>query len=176
MWDYYKTEGWIKVLNIYMNKIRISNTNQLRYITREEIEKRVCDYDEMVWLEELREKSLLELYRQYKHVITEEELYDNTYKSVLIYRARTNTLKLNWRNRFTGGDESCELCRSGAEENLQHFIKECCALTSVRGQSEVEEISLSKLLLFEENDINTEKYKEFIYCLWNQRKKIAGRA
>ncbi len=39
-----------------MNTIRISNINQLRNITREEIEKRVCDYDEMVWLEELRKE------------------------------------------------------------------------------------------------------------------------
>ena len=79
-------------------------------MSKEEIRKTVNRYDEAAWLEELREKSTLTLYKQYKQVVREEKFYDNTYKSVLLFRARTNTLLLNWRRRFTDGEVRCELC------------------------------------------------------------------
>ena len=33
-----------------------------------------------------------------------------------MFRARSNTLKLGWRNRFVGGDVNCGVCGEEVEE------------------------------------------------------------
>lgn len=85
-----------------MEKARIGSTIQLKDMTEEEIKRTVNRSDEAAWLEELREKSTIALYKQYKQAIGEKS-YDNIFKSVLLFRAWTNTLRLNWR-KFTDGE------------------------------------------------------------------------
>ena len=46
-----------------------------------------------------------------------EGLYSNDGGSVALFRCKTNTLQLNWRQMFQGG--------VGSEETLRHFLKEC---------------------------------------------------
>ena len=46
-------------------------------------------------------KTTLRIYRN-KVDIGEEGVYRNTYGSVLMFRCRTNTRGLRWRNRFSG--------------------------------------------------------------------------
>ena len=42
-------------------------------------------------------------YRQIKDsCIEDEKIYTNNFRSVLMFRCRTNTVKLNWRNQFEG--------------------------------------------------------------------------
>ena len=65
--------------------------------------------DSIRWEEEKESKTTLELYSRCKKKIGEEQIYENEFNSVLVYRCRSNTLKLKWRNRFAGGDERCDL-------------------------------------------------------------------
>lgn len=76
------------------------------------------------WLCEMQEKNTLMVYKQYKQTIKEESIYYNTFKSVLLYRARTSTLQLKWRNKYTGEEVSCELCEIGDEESFKRFYEE----------------------------------------------------
>ena len=50
-------------------------------------------------------------------------MYDNRPSSVIMYRARANCLKLNYRNRHQGGEVGCKLCGANIE-NLEHFLLE----------------------------------------------------
>ena len=172
MWHTQRPTNWILQIKTYMEKVGIANTVQLKEMGKEEIRKMVNRFDETTWLEELREKSTLTLYRQHKQVIREENFYDNTYKSILLFRARTNTLLLNWRRRFTDGEVRCELCDTGNEESLDHFLKECNAMRQIREKFEANELEISKILGFEGENEEIEKYKEYILGLWNRRRKL----
>ena len=46
--------------------------------------------------------------------ICEEGIYRNVFGSVLMFRCRTNTLRLRWRDGYSGGDVDCLL--RGAEK------------------------------------------------------------
>ena len=70
---------------------------------------RIRKYGYREWKREMDSKSTLELYARFKGEIGKVGIYDNSYNSVLMYRARTNTLKLRWRNRFGGGAVDCRL-------------------------------------------------------------------
>ena len=47
--------------------------------------------------------------------------------------ARSNILRLDWRNRFTGGQTTCRLCGI-EEETLEHFITKCRELENIRNR------------------------------------------
>lgn len=92
-----------------------------------------------------------------------------------MFRARTNTLQLNWRNRFTGGDENCDLYKEGIE-TLEHFLIDCIDLQPVREKYITREINIEKILLFIETDQSNqehtiEKHTRYIEELWNTRNK-----
>jgi hypothetical protein len=93
-------------------------------------------------------------------------MYDNRYWSVLMFRSRTNTLKLGWRNRFVGGNVQCPLC-GAEEETLQHFLKECERLRGVRINQQIEEDTpLEEILLFKKvNDRSIRKYHNMVPLL-----------
>ena len=67
-----------------------------------EIDKRVNALDEGKWKEEMMSLSTLENYRLFKTSIKQETFYDNSWESVLLFRARSNSLGLHWRRRFVG--------------------------------------------------------------------------
>ena len=48
--------------------------------------------------------------------IEDEKNYANSFSSVIMFRYRTNTLKLNWRNQFQGGPVVYTLCGHQMEE------------------------------------------------------------
>ena len=52
---------------------------------------------------------------------------------MLLYRYKSKTLKLKWRNRFAGGDERCYLCGGSEVETLEHFLLDCVSLEEVGG-------------------------------------------
>ena len=66
-----------------------------------------------------------------------------------------------------GEEGKCELCGTGEEETLDHFIRNCDALKEIRNEFETEGVQMSKLLLFEDqkNQENIEKYQDFIHSL-----------
>ena len=155
-----------------MNKLKIGNLEEMKMLNKNEIDKRAYEYDKAMWLQELEKKSTLTIYKQHKTDIKEENFYDNSYKSILMYRARSNTLQLGWRKRYIREDVSCQLSRTGKEESLEHFLIQCRALEDIRIHFGLQDPQLSKILLFEE-DGEIEKYKELIKCLWKKREQLS---
>ena len=50
-------------------------------------------------IEDKSSKSTLEIYNKFNINIKEEnQVYDNSEESIILFRARTNPLPLNWRN------------------------------------------------------------------------------
>ena len=121
-------------------------------------------------MHDLESRSTLGIYKQFKHSIVEEKFYDNTFGSVLLFKARSNCLKLNWRNRFQGGDVSCRLC--GAQlETLEHFILECPGLHEIRQEFEIFSVGIEAILGFE-NGIDIENMKLYLKKIWMKRKAM----
>ena len=63
------------------------------------------------------------IYRKGKLEVKEGNYY-NDEESRIIFKMRSNSLKLNDRNRFTEGDTRCELCDT-EREDLEHFLLDC---------------------------------------------------
>ena len=82
------------------------------------------------WINELDSKSSLAIYKQFKNNIKEKKIYTNDYQSIVLFRCRSNTIKLNWRRIFEGGDTTCALCNE-EEETLEHFLIKCTVLDTV---------------------------------------------
>ena len=60
-------------------------------------------WDTARWRNEWESKTTLAVYNQHKREIGDEKVYVNNYSSVLLYRCRSNMLRLDWGNRFVGG-------------------------------------------------------------------------
>ena len=90
---------------------------------KNEVKDNTREMDDKRWQEEIQGKSSLEIYEEEKKEIKEELMY-NRPSSVIMYRARTNCLKLNDRNRHQGGEVGCKLCGANIEK-LEHFLLEC---------------------------------------------------
>ena len=103
-------------------------------------------------------------------------VYGNRYSSVLLFKAKTDTLPLNYKNRHTGGDINCVICGEPREDR-NHFLLDCPEYSEIR--SELKELQqpyeedrkrVIGKLLFEET--NLEKKKEVLQKLWEKRRKI----
>ena len=125
-----RSSAWAKQILQYMREVGITDA-ELRNLKKEKIKLKVNEWEERRWREGVEEKETLRIYRS-KNQIGEENIYTNSFGSMIMFRCRTNTLRLNWRNRFQGGQVECELCEHGREETLSHFIRECAGLKQVR--------------------------------------------
>ena len=75
----------------------------------------------------------MSFYRKYKNNIQDEQnLYDNSESSVILFRARTATLKLNQEKRHTNENPNCEICQEAPIEDFEHFLLDCRALNTTR--------------------------------------------
>ena len=103
--------------------------------------------------------------------------FDNTAKTKLLMRARTDTLDLNWRSKFKNLDTKC-MCGCVCE-TLEHFILHCELYKEVRMRYEIlqqpyienECEIMSDVLGFRTSDrkaINIRK--DLISELWKTRK------
>ena len=106
----------VKIVKDYMKTLEITSLEEIKRMSAEQIRRKVNEYDNKRWKDEMLNKSTLQVYKEGKMKIKEKTFYDNTWRSVLMFRARSNTLYLNWRNKFAGGDVECKLCNSGVEE------------------------------------------------------------
>ena len=126
--------------------------------------------------EEKLSKTTLTTYNLFKNNIKEENsIYDNSEESRLLFRAGSNTLNLNWRNRFKVNpneiDTICPMCREN-EETLEHFLLRCPMNENIRAKYNfwnVEEarMRLGKILCFEGGMEGKSMLKE----LWINRKR-----
>ena len=103
---------------------------EIGVMSRGEIVCRVNEWDLNRWREEVRSKTTLNHYMA-KENIGGEGGYDNSWGSVLMYRVRSNSLRLGGRERFFGGEVRCVLC-GAEEETLLHFLEECEGLRGAR--------------------------------------------
>ena len=125
----------------------------------------------------MQNKSTLQIYRSCKTKIQEESWIDNSYGSMLLTRARTNTLKLNWRNRHTGGEENCPSC--GVVETLEHFLLHCKDYSTIRSQvthlqqpyPEDARSVTANLLFHNTNQVSKiQEVQNYLKRIWQRRK------
>ena len=164
---------WNSTLNIYLRWIDISY-NDLINMTRDQVDKKVKEYDSNLWRKDMATKSSLVLYREYKKDICEEKMYDNRNASVLLFLAKTKGLKLNIEKRHTGGETTCSLCREEAETTF-HFLFKCSKLKRKRNKrlidacvGNTEDQRLGKLLFVKD----VEEVKSMLHDLWQLRYKL----
>ena len=163
--------NWMKTTTKHFTCIDMTY-NDIETLDREEIKRRIKIWDSEQWKKEVQEKSNLYIYKQFKlNIWCEEQLYDNTTASVIMYKARTNNLNLNDRNRFEDKDTSCIMC-GAAVEDLQHFLLHCPGYVSQRAtvptlqQPYPEDCCyIMGLLLF----THAQHSKHVIYQMWNAR-------
>ena len=168
-----KGNPWLRIVNGYMKLINVRNMEELHQINEEKIKERVRKWGEKKWRKDMEGKSTLNMYFMNKKEIKEENIYDNTFKSRLLFRCRTNSLQLNWRKRFNGGEEKCEVCLQGESETLQHFLLYCEGLKDIRTKYTITtDTTLEKVLLFNpESEEEIEKYSLYVDELWKERKR-----
>ena len=120
-------------------------------------------------------KSTLKIYRDQKHNIEEEQMYDNRPSSAIWFRARINALQLGDRNRHTNKETHCQICEDeNIKEDILHFMLHCPAYKEERHRvielqqpyfDNEEEIIGSFLF----NKENTEQKKQVLYQMWKKR-------
>ena len=173
-----KTE-WSKVVRRYMNEIGLT-LNQVQCLSKDLIMKKINNYDEKKWNEEMTHKKTLERYRMSKENIEEVKWFRNGYRYSIMMRARADALKLNWREINQGQDKICNLCTK-EEETLHHFLLKCEKLHSIRHKflvlqmpyEENEEELMKKVLLFKDTEgIEAEYFVQILLQLWMQRTKL----
>ena len=171
-----KSNIFNRTLSQYLKKLNIS-FEELRILSRDNIKEKARKWDTERWKENMRKKSTLKIYRQFKLEIKEEKFYDNSDASKYLFQARSNSLQLNTRNRHTGGDTKCELCNN-ENEDLIHFLINCEGLEHKRNKAIIEENKnqskeiMAGNILFRKG--NKEEIKAMIQAMWNfrTRKKI----
>ena len=105
-------------------------------MNRTELRKKVREIDKKYWLNEMGNLKSLEMYKKYKTEIKEVRIYDNRISSQWLFRARSNSLKVNQRAYFfkpgyKEEDKICELCKK-EEESLEYFMLNCKDLKGIR--------------------------------------------
>ena len=164
---------WMKTTRKYMN---VTNKifNYIRLNSKEYLKQFTIKWDRNIWEDELEMKTSLQIYKQFEIDFAEEKIYDNRPSSTILYKARTNTLQLNVRNRHTNKEIHCLVCDTDDKEDLYHFMLHCTAYKKQRSQS----IHLQQPYL--ENDQNTvgqilfdkdniEEKKELRFTIWKIR-------
>lgn len=165
---------WMKITNEYKRMIGLKN-QEIDELSPNEIKEKIYKFDLENWREEMRSKKTLNIYNRFKMNIGQEkeDIYENDYASILLFRARTNTLQLGWRQEFVGGQVCCRMCDdAGAVETLEHFLKECRAYTELKRAYRCEELTLEEMLLFDRcNEGEKEKRRDYIERCWRKRRE-----
>ena len=175
-----RTKGnkWMEKLDQYLNKLNIEYKD-IEEKDKSEIKRITKEYDDEKWKEELSKKPTAKMYFRRKKEIGQEKIYDNRYSSVLLFRARSNSLRLNDEQRHRKGtkDTSCKMC--GAEyEDLTHFMIKCRELEKVRNvqlmtkKKGANDEDTVENLLFDIEKTDLEETKKMIQRMWNKRNKI----
>ena len=171
-----KTTKLIGTTHKYMEELGITKGDLLNK-TNKQLKEIVTNHDSNKWYEEKSSKTTLGIYNLFKTSIKEEtSIYDNTEESRILFKARTNTLNLNWRNRFKVNpdeiDTTCPMCGEN-EETLEHFLLRCPTNEDIRSKysfwnMEEVRLMLGKILCFEDGLEGRNMLKE----LWINRRRF----
>ena len=172
-----KKAKWTINMGEYLKTTGISYSD-LDIMTKDGIKLKLQRWDHKEWKEEVKSKKSLELYCQWKTDIGgNDEDYDNTPASVTLYKARTNILPLNDRNRHKPNniDTTCPFCRTQLED-LKHFLLACPYYTEIRQQTvELQQPhteNINEILgnfLFSKENLNEKK--KVLQQMWTYRDK-----
>lgn len=174
---------WITQLKQYMKEVHL-NIHMIEIYNSSKIKRIIKEYDDMLWTDDMKDKSTLNIYSKYKTKIKDEQvLYDNTASSGILFKARTGTLPLNDKKRhIIDGCTKCQLCDADYED-IEHFLLHCQALNDTRKKAiclqkpynENEMDIIADFLLFNEtNEDIIEDNKNVLYALWCKRKSITN--
>ena len=158
-------------------KILDINLSEIENLTIDRLKGKINKVDNQMWKIDMADKETLRIYRIYKKDINEIDWYDNTFKTKLLIRARTDTLDLNWRGRFKNKETKC-VC-GYISETLEHFILHCEVYKDVRMKFKIlqrpyienECELISDVLGFQKcSESDIELRKNLILELWKIRK------
>ena len=76
---------WIKTTVKYMSETGI-HSGKLRTESKADVKKLLYSWDKKLWIEDIGSKSSLNIYRQFKTAICEEDIYDNRPSSRILTR------------------------------------------------------------------------------------------
>jgi len=167
-----KKHAWCRKVERYMEQLEIEGFNGCKEMSEGELVRRIRAWDTEEWRKILEEKVTLSLYRTFKEEIGEEQIYDNTFGSVLLFRARSNCLKLGWRYRFQGGGVECRVC-GFEEETLNHFLVDCPGYSTERQKHNMDGVSIEEMLCFR-GDRDVSSIRLLLVEMWNRRQGIIG--
>ena len=146
-------------------------------VTKMDIERRAKKWDSKKWEDEVKERTSLGMYKEWKTEIKEDLVYDNKPASMVLFRARTATLPLNDRKRHTGQSTECVIC--GCEkEDLKHFLLDCpdegisqerCKTILLQKPMRENQETIMGTFLFESENI--EEKKDILYNMWKARRR-----
>ena len=123
---------WYTSINAHREELGIS-WDALLKMSKEELKKRIRNYDTEKWHEGLESKSTMKHYAQGKTKFGYEFCYRNNFNSTFLARARINSLKLE-EHKGRGNphyDKTCKLCKGGIED-IVHFLIDCKELEEDR--------------------------------------------
>jgi len=152
---------WIECVDNYLAELEMSWLD-LESCTVQQIYKKIDNWEHRRWKTEVDSRSTLEYYRSKDKIGGES--YTSGWGSRMLFRVRTNTVNLNWRARFWGGEVLCDICRE-EEESLEHFVLRCPGLEEVRRQFGFG--NMEEVLCFGES--NTDNVERFLERLWAVR-------
>ena len=161
-----------KETNLCLQEIQLTKQDLLNN-SKDLIDKKVREWDNKNWADEIEKKTSLILYRQFKDQIKEEKYY-NDEKSLIRFRFKTNTLLLNDRKRHQNENTKCSLCGYNLED-LSHFLLECSCIEEERQKitylqrPRIENVSLLMGKLIFEMYMD---YENELYSMWKRRKLL----
>ena len=111
--------------------------------------------------------------------IKEEKWFEYGAKYSLMMKARSDTLKLGWRNWATDEEKICKLCGREMETN-KHFLLRCFKLDFVRNlysilqrpQNQEEDVLKEILLCSNESLEHQSNYLQLLWEFSYEREKI----
>ena len=118
-----KDTRWIKVIYKYIECTGIT----LKFIiiinsSRGELISAINRWVQDRWLSNKLTKSTLTVYISMKQHIKEEKWFKNGAKYSLMMKARSDALKLGWRNWATDEEKICKLCGHEIETNKRFLL------------------------------------------------------
>ena len=131
----------------------------------------------MEWKTQMINKKTLTLYRTRKRNIREEKWFNNNRKSIIMMKARSDTLQLGWREFGMDDTKICKMCNSEIE-TLAHFLLECQELQETRKNYielqrpliEDKNKLMARMLLMEDEG-KTEYYLNMMEEIWKERER-----